>query len=118
MGIAVFEGIHRRGTVSEAILQAFDLLELNGEDHRPLPLGRRKNRLIRLSAKVPPGISLPSTPTLTAPPCRHACAMGLEGIVSKRLSSPYRSGPCMDWIKVKNPDGPAMIPHREGRWEK
>jgi ATP-dependent DNA ligase len=32
--------------------------------------------------------------------------MGLEGIVSKRLSAPYRSGPSRDWIKVKNPDKP------------
>jgi ATP-dependent DNA ligase len=32
---------------------------------------------------------------------RHACRMGLEGIVSKRLSAPYRSGPSRDWIKVK-----------------
>jgi ATP-dependent DNA ligase len=39
---------------------------------------------------------------------RHACAMGLEGIVSKRLTAPYRSGVSKDWIKVKNPDSPAM----------
>jgi ATP-dependent DNA ligase len=30
--------------------------------------------------------------------------MGLEGIVSKRLSAPYRSGPSRDWIKVKKPE--------------
>jgi ATP-dependent DNA ligase len=48
---------------------------------------------------------------------RQACRMGLEGIVSKRLSAPYRSGPSRDWIKVKNPDSPAMIRYREGRWE-
>jgi ATP-dependent DNA ligase len=47
----------------------------------------------------------------------HACMMGLEGIVSKRLTAPYRSGPSRDWIKVKNPDSRAMIRHREGRWE-
>jgi bifunctional non-homologous end joining protein LigD len=47
---------------------------------------------------------------------RRACAMGLEGIVSKRLIAPYRSGPSRDWIKVKNPDSPAMVRHREGRW--
>jgi bifunctional non-homologous end joining protein LigD len=47
---------------------------------------------------------------------RQACAMGLEGIVSKRLAAPYRSGPSGDWIKVKNPDSPAMARHREGRW--
>jgi hypothetical protein len=34
--------------------------------------------------------------------------MGLEGIVSKRLSSIYRSGKCKDWLKFKNPDAPAV----------
>jgi bifunctional non-homologous end joining protein LigD len=47
---------------------------------------------------------------------RHACVMGLEGIVSKRLTAPYRSGPSRDWIKVKNPDSPAVLRFREGRW--
>jgi bifunctional non-homologous end joining protein LigD len=47
---------------------------------------------------------------------RQACAMRLEGIVSKRLSAPYRSGPSRDWIKVKNPDSPAMIRSREAVW--
>jgi bifunctional non-homologous end joining protein LigD len=45
----------------------------------------------------------------------HA-ALGLEGIVSNKLSAPYRSGPSRDWIKVKNPDSPAMARHREERW--
>jgi bifunctional non-homologous end joining protein LigD len=113
-GVAVFDALHRRGTVSEAILQAFDLLELNGEDHRPLPLARRKNRLIRLLANVPPGIELiEHTHIDGAAVFRHACAMGLEGIVSKRLSAPYRSGVSKDWIKVKNPDSPAMLRARE-----
>jgi ATP-dependent DNA ligase len=47
---------------------------------------------------------------------RQACRMGLEGIVSKRLSAPYRSGPSRDWLKVKNPDSPAMIQAREAEW--
>jgi len=38
---------------------------------------------------------------------RHACALGLEGIVSKRRDAPYRSGRTGAWIKVKNPDAPA-----------
>ena len=46
---------------------------------------------------------------------QQACRMGLEGIVSKRLSAPYRSGPSRDWLKVKNPDSPAMVRHREER---
>jgi ATP-dependent DNA ligase len=33
---------------------------------------------------------------------RRACAMGLEGIVSKRGGSPYRSGRSPDWLKMKN----------------
>jgi bifunctional non-homologous end joining protein LigD len=40
---------------------------------------------------------------------RQACAMGLEGIVSKRLSAPYRSGPAWDWLKIRNPNSPGMI---------
>jgi ATP-dependent DNA ligase len=47
---------------------------------------------------------------------RQSCVMGLEGIVSKRLSAPYRSGPSRDWLKVKNPDSPAMIRAREVVW--
>ena len=35
--------------------------------------------------------------------CRHACTMGLEGIVSKKLMSRYKSGACKSWLKVKNP---------------
>ena len=38
----------------------------------------------------------------------HACKMGLEGIVSKRKGSSYRSGRSRDWLKSKNPDSPAM----------
>jgi ATP-dependent DNA ligase len=40
----------------------------------------------------------------------EAEAIRLEGIVSKRLSAPYRSAPSRDWIKVKNPDSPADDP--------
>jgi bifunctional non-homologous end joining protein LigD len=47
---------------------------------------------------------------------RRAPPVVLEGIVSKRLSAPYRSGPSRDWLKVKNPGSPAMIRSREGEW--
>jgi hypothetical protein len=39
-----------------------------------------------------------------------------KGIVSKLLSAPYPSGPSRDWLKVKNPDSPAMIRAREADW--
>ena len=36
-----------------------------------------------------------------------ACDLGLEGIVSKKLNAPYRSGPSKNWLKIKNPKAPA-----------
>jgi bifunctional non-homologous end joining protein LigD len=50
-GIAIFDALHRRGTVTEAMQYAFDLLELDGVDYRPLPLGKRKERLARWSTE-------------------------------------------------------------------
>jgi bifunctional non-homologous end joining protein LigD len=47
-GVAVFDALHRRGTVTEAMLYAFDLLELDGQDLRAMPLLDRKKRLARL----------------------------------------------------------------------
>jgi ATP-dependent DNA ligase len=49
---------------------------------------------------------------------RHACKLGLEGIVSKRLGSRYRSGRSKDWLKFKNPDAPAMKREAEEEWGK
>jgi ATP-dependent DNA ligase len=44
---------------------------------------------------------------------RHPAIAGAA--VSKRLTAPYyKSGPSRDWIKLKNPDSPAML--RVGRW--
>ena len=116
-GVAVFDALHRRGTVSEAMLYGFDLLELDGEDLRGLPLGDRKKRLARLIGRRRVGIVLSQhTADDGASIFLQACRMGLEGIVSKRLSAPYRSGPSRDWLKVKNPDSPAMIRAREAEW--
>jgi bifunctional non-homologous end joining protein LigD len=116
-GVAVFDALHRRGRVTDAILRAFDLLELDGEDLRSLPLGQRKKRLARLLARVRAGIAINEhTDEDGAMVFLHACRMGLEGIVSKRLTAPYRSGRSADWMKVKNPNSPAMVRHREGRW--
>ena len=46
----------------------------------------------------------------------HACKLGLEGIVSKRLGSRYRSGRSKDWLKFKNPDAPAVKREAEEDW--
>jgi len=46
----------------------------------------------------------------------HACKLGLEGIVSERLGSPYRSGSSRHWVKMKNPDAPAVKREAEEDW--
>jgi bifunctional non-homologous end joining protein LigD len=113
-GIAVFEDLHRRGVVTEAMLYAFDLLEFGGEDLRPFPLSDRKRLLAKLVGRRSLGIVLSEHTDVDI--FRQVCQMGLEGVVSKRLSSPYRSGRSTDWLKIKNPDSPAMIRVREGEW--
>ena len=47
---------------------------------------------------------------------RHARNLGLEGIVSKRKDSPYRSGRSPDWLKMKNPEAPAVKREAEEEW--
>jgi ATP-dependent DNA ligase len=47
---------------------------------------------------------------------REACKLGCEGIVSKRLSSTYRSGRSPHWVKVKNPKAPAVTREAEEDW--
>jgi bifunctional non-homologous end joining protein LigD len=47
---------------------------------------------------------------------RHACQLGFEGIVSKRLGSPYRSGRSRHWVKSKNPQHPAVTRGEEEDW--
>jgi bifunctional non-homologous end joining protein LigD len=116
-GVAVFDALHRRGAVSEAALHAFDLLELNSKDQRPLPLCERRTKLECLLQGSTTGIAFNEhTDDDGATVFEHACRMGLEGIVSKRLTAPYRSGRTDDWLKIKNPDSRAMVRHREGNW--
>jgi ATP-dependent DNA ligase len=47
---------------------------------------------------------------------RHAYKMGLEGIVSKRKDSAYRSGRSPDWLKMKNANAPAVTREEEEEW--
>jgi bifunctional non-homologous end joining protein LigD len=46
----------------------------------------------------------------------HACKVGLEGIVSKRKDSAYRSGRSADWLKMKNPEASAVKREAEEDW--
>jgi bifunctional non-homologous end joining protein LigD len=92
-GVAVFDGLHRRHKTHDAMLYAFDLLEFDGKDLRPLALSERKAKLARLLARAPASIQFNEhTDEDGYVVFRHACKLGFEGIVSKRLASPYRSG--------------------------
>jgi bifunctional non-homologous end joining protein LigD len=93
-----FHALRSRHACQDARLIANDLLGLNGEDLRKRPLHERRKQLadllsdndvIRFSGHVEgsKGAAL----------FRRACAMGLEGIVSKRIDTPYRSGPFLGW---------------------
>jgi bifunctional non-homologous end joining protein LigD len=48
---------------------------------------------------------------------KHACALGCEGIVSKRFGSPYRAGRSAHWVKIKNPAAPAAKREAEEEWQ-
>ncbi len=88
---------------SEARLYAFDLLYLNAHDLRALPLTDRRDMLADVLAAQPHG-SIGLSEEIDAegaPFLKLACEMGLEGIIAKRRSAPYRSGRGGDWLKVK-----------------
>jgi bifunctional non-homologous end joining protein LigD len=109
-GISDFNGLHSRQHNEEVQLYAFDILALDGDDLRSLPLHLRKNNLARLLARRPEGIFISQFEQGEIGPdlFRQACKFSLEGLVSKRRDRPYRAGRSPDWIKVKNRSHPAM----------
>jgi bifunctional non-homologous end joining protein LigD len=109
-GIADFEALHSRKHDDEVQLYAFDILALDGDDLRGLPLSMRKTNLARLLARRPDGIFVaPFEEGEIGPDLfQAACRMGLEGLVSKRRDRPYQAGRSKHWVKVKNRQHPAM----------
>ena len=109
-GIADFNALHSRQHDEEVQLYAFDILALDGEDLRGLPLSLRKTNLARLLARRPDGIFVAPYEAGEIGPdlFRKCCEFGLEGLVSKRADRPYRGGRSPDWVKVKNRKHPAM----------
>jgi len=92
------------GAPHQLVMFAFDLLWLNGEDLRRLPLIERREKLHRLLSKDQrfPIQYSEHWEGSGAALFQKACAMGLEGIVSKRALSAYRSGLSKFWLKTKN----------------
>jgi bifunctional non-homologous end joining protein LigD len=103
-GMSDFSALHSRKQNHEVQLCAFDVLAMDGEDLRSLPLSTRKTNLDRLLRGRPDGIFInPFESGAIGPDLfRAACDMGLEGLVSKRSDRPYRGGRSPHWIKVKN----------------
>lgn len=99
-----------KGRTEDAVYYAFDLLELDGRDLRGEPLSARKavlKGLLDASARKAGGKAgrrvrySEEVGTDGDKVFRAACRLGLEGVVSKRADSPYRSGRSTDWLKVK-----------------
>jgi bifunctional non-homologous end joining protein LigD len=104
-GLPDFNGLLTSAGQQEASLVAFDLLAVDGEDLRLLPLLARRRRLQAVLGEDRPGLRFSEHMEGGdgEPLFRHACRLGLEGIVSKRADRPYRSGRCPHWLKIKNP---------------
>ena len=117
-GVPSFDRIRYRRHDGSVFLYAFDLIELNGDDLRREPLEVRKTTLASVLAKATAGLRLNDHIEHEdgAIVFRHACKMGLEGIVSKRRDSPYRSGRSPDWLKMKNPACEAVRREAEEDW--
>jgi bifunctional non-homologous end joining protein LigD len=104
------DGLHSRKHDAEVEFYAFDILSSDGEDIRRLPLSMRKTSLARLLARRVDGIFLSDFEQGEIGPdlFRHACLMGLEGMVSKHRESIYRGGRFRHWVKIKNRAHPAF----------
>jgi bifunctional non-homologous end joining protein LigD len=103
-GYSDFDALHSGRHNEEVQLCAFDVLAMDGDDLRDLPLSMRKTNLARLLARRPDGIFVSDFEQDEIGPdlFRKACEFGFEGLVSKHRDRPYQSGRSKHWIKVKN----------------
>lgn len=114
-GVADFDALHSRAWDHTAIACAFDLLMRNGADLRRKPLSERKAILRKALRAMKKGVQyVQHVEGHGAEMFDAVCKLGLEGIVSKKLNAPYRSGPSKSWIKVKNPKAPAATRAMDG----
>jgi bifunctional non-homologous end joining protein LigD len=113
-GVPDFDALHSRTADANAVALAFDLL-LAGDDIRRQPLIERKKELRWVLRNALDGLQyIEHTEGDGAKIFKAVCKLGLEGIVSKRLTSVYKSGPSKSWIKIKNPKAPAATRVLEG----
>ena len=109
-GYSDWNALHSGKHNEEVQLCAVDVLAMDGDDLRDLPLSMRKTNLQRLLARRPEGIFVSDFEQGEIGPdlFHKACEFSLEGLVSKRRDRPYRGGRSKHWIKIKNRKHPAM----------
>ena len=106
-GVADFDALHSHTADEKAVACAFDLL-IAGDDIRRRPLFERKATLKWVLRRSRGGIQyIDHTQGDGEEMFAAVCKLGLEGMVSKRLTSIYLSGPSKSWLKIKNPKSPA-----------
>ena len=108
-GVSDFNALHSGRNNEEVQLCAFDVLALDGDDLRRLPLPMRKAKLARLLARRPDGIFISAFEQgeIGPDPFGKACEFGLEGLVSKHRDGAYQGGRSKHGVKVKNRKHPA-----------
>jgi bifunctional non-homologous end joining protein LigD len=95
---------NRSGQAPRLAYFVFDLLWLDGQDLRRLPLEERRERLARVLARLPKESCIALSSAVPGEPSdilRTACSRGLEGIVAKEKGSPYLGGRGPSWLKIK-----------------
>jgi bifunctional non-homologous end joining protein LigD len=98
------------GKSGALIYFVFDLLFVEGEDLRPLPLTTRKTRLAELLKDNKTQIRFVEHFTSGGDAVlRSACRMNLEGIISKRAGDPYSGGRGDSWVKSKCRPGHEVV---------
>jgi ATP-dependent DNA ligase len=109
-GKSDFNALHSCKYDHEVQFYAFDMLTGDGDDFRRLTLSMCKANLARLLRGRSEGIhAAPYEQGEIGPDLfRHACLMGLEGLVSKHKDRGYTIGRCSHWVKVKNRKHPAF----------
>ena len=113
-GVADFEALHGRVNDARATALVFDLLMADGDDLRRRTYVERKAALRKL-LQGDRGIQYVEHAEGHGDKLfEAACKLGLEGIVSKKLDAPYRSGKSKAWLKVKNPKAPAATRAQDG----
>jgi ATP-dependent DNA ligase len=118
-GLSRFDELRRREAAHSASLYAFDLIEHDGRDLRDLSFLDRKVALALLLRGTDTHILFNEHVAGDGPTVfEHACRLGAEGIVSKRIDGTYRSGPCPVWIKVRNAASIAVQRERSERWNR